>query len=35
VAVDGTEQEVFQRKFGALPPELVAVFYGVYFYRMP
>jgi hypothetical protein len=35
IAIDGTEQEAFQRKFGGQPLELVAVFYGVYFYRAP
>lgn len=35
IALDGSEQEAFQRKFGAPPLELVAVFYGVYFYRAP
>jgi hypothetical protein len=35
IAIDGTEQEAFQRRFGPLSLELVAVFYGVYFYRAP
>jgi hypothetical protein len=35
IAVDGTEQEAFQRRFGPQSLELVAVFYDVYFYRAP
>jgi hypothetical protein len=35
IALDGTEQEAFQRRFGPLSLELVAVFYDVYFYRAP
>jgi hypothetical protein len=35
IAIDGTEQEAFQRRFGPLSLELVAVFYDVYFYRAP
>jgi Dolichyl-phosphate-mannose-protein mannosyltransferase len=35
IAIDGSEQEAFQRQFGSVPLELVAVFYDVYFYRAP